>query len=119
DSMQLRGLSQTDNRSRTEARGMQRKLKFSTLAAQCAILASALFIYHLVLTFLMTHYGLRLGAVSAKLVPLYAYWHPHLKVWLIVPLVVIGAYVWFLRRTHIATSLADRTAAVTLSFFFL
>jgi 4-amino-4-deoxy-L-arabinose transferase-like glycosyltransferase len=67
----------------------------------------------------MTQHGLRLGAISAKLAPLYAYWRPHLKGWLVVPVLVLAAYFSFLRRTRIATSLADRHAATALSLFFL
>jgi 4-amino-4-deoxy-L-arabinose transferase-like glycosyltransferase len=62
----------------------------------------------------MTQHGLRLGAISYKLAPLYAYWRPHLKGWLALPLVVLAIYFWILRRTRVATSLTDRSA---IAFF--
>jgi 4-amino-4-deoxy-L-arabinose transferase-like glycosyltransferase len=58
----------------------------------------------------MTDHGLRLGAISYKLAPLYAYWRPHLKGWLVLPIVVLAGYFWILRRTRVATSLTDRSA---------
>jgi 4-amino-4-deoxy-L-arabinose transferase-like glycosyltransferase len=67
----------------------------------------------------MQYHALRLGAISYRLAPLYAYWRPHLKGWLIVPLLVLGTYVWFLRRTRIATSLSGRAAVLAFSLFFL
>ncbi len=94
---------------------MHRKLTFPSLAFQCGLLACTLAIYHFVLRFFMAEFGLRLGAVSAKLVPLYAYWRPHVKGWLLVPLVVLAAYFVVLRRTRVATSLTDRGAVA----FFL
>jgi 4-amino-4-deoxy-L-arabinose transferase-like glycosyltransferase len=64
----------------------------------------------------MTEHGLRLGAISYKLAPLYAYWRPHLKGWLALPVVVLALYFWILRRTRVATSLTDRWA---IAFFSL
>lgn len=95
---------------------MQRRLTFPSLCAQCGIITAALVGYHLLLRLLMTEHGLRLGAISHKLAPLYAYWRPHLKGWLVLPVLVLATYFWILRRTRIATSLTDRSAA---AFFVL
>jgi len=95
---------------------MQRRLTFPSLSAQCGIITAALVGYHLVLRLLMTEHGLRLGAISYKLAPLYAYWRPHLKGWLVLPVVVLAVYFWILRRTRVATSLTDRSAS---AFFVL
>jgi hypothetical protein len=65
----------------------------------------------------MLHHDLRLGAVSPKLAPLYAYWRPHFKLWIIAPLVALTAYIVFLRRTRVATSLSNRSANIAFCAF--
>jgi Dolichyl-phosphate-mannose-protein mannosyltransferase len=95
--------------------GMQRQLTFSALLPRCAIVLLSLIAYHFILVFLMLRCGLRLGAVSYRLAPLYAYWRPHLKLWLILPLAVLATTIVFLRRTRAATSLSDRTSISVFS----
>src|SRR3990172_3020952 len=67
----------------------------------------------------MQHHVLRLGAVSYKLAPLYAYWRPHLKGWLVLPLVSLAWYFLWLRRTRLATSMTDRVAVLSLQVTFV
>src|SRR5262245_60327471 len=98
---------------------MQRRLTFSALMPRCAILLLSLIAYHYVLVFLMINRGLRLGAVSHKLAPLYAVWRPHLKIWLIAPLAALTAYIIFLRRTRAATSLSERASILAFCAFSL
>lgn len=70
----------------------------SLIAQSLALLA--LFIgLHYWLQHQMLHHGLKLGAVSPKLTPLYAYWRPHFKTGLLIAVgVLFGAIIWFLRR---------------------
>ncbi len=98
---------------------MQRKLTLPVLATQSGLLAALFLVYHVLLRALMLRGGLRLGAVSYKLAPLYAYWRPHLKGWLVPALAVATAYAIWLRRTRIATSLTAPAAAVSFWLWFL
>jgi 4-amino-4-deoxy-L-arabinose transferase-like glycosyltransferase len=63
--------------------------------------------------------GLRLGAVSHKLAPLYAYWRPHLKGWLAVPAAALAIYFVWLRRTRIGAGLRDGAAAACFASFLV
>ncbi len=96
-----------------------RRLTFSNLLAHCGLLAAGLLVYHLILRLLMSENGLRLGAISYKLAPLYAYWRPNVKGWLLIPVAVLAIYFSFLRRTHLATSLSDRAALLSFVTFFI
>jgi 4-amino-4-deoxy-L-arabinose transferase-like glycosyltransferase len=73
----------------------------------------------LLLRWLMTEHGLRLGAISYKLAPLYAYWRPHVKGWLLLPIAVLAAYLCWLRRTRVATGLTDRRAVASFVLWFI
>lgn len=73
-------------------------LPVRSLWFQSALLLAAFWIYHLWLTSLMQCGRLRLGAVSHKLAPLYAYWDPRLKGGLLLALAVLAGYALFLRR---------------------
>lgn len=108
-----------NSQSRKEARGMPRIIRFRSLAIQSVILSCLLIAYHLLLKLLMTKYGLKLGAVSFKLAPLYAFWHPHLTGWLVAPLLTLGLLLSWLRRTRIASSIRDARAAAALTAWFI
>jgi hypothetical protein len=81
-----------------------------SLIRRTATLAALVAAYHFYLRWLIHDCGVRLGAVSYKLAPLYAYWSPHLKGWLAIPAVALAAYAVALRRTQIAQRLKDRAA---------
>ncbi len=98
---------------------MTRRLTLSTLLAWCGLFAAALVGYHFALRHLMRDGGLRLGAVSYKLAPLYAYWRPHLKGWLVIPVAFLAVYFAWLRRTRLATGLRDGAAACCYAAFFV
>ncbi len=98
---------------------MTRRISLSTLLAWCGLFGVALFAYHLALRQLMHDGGLRLGAVSYKLAPLYAYWRPHLKGWLVIPVAVLAVYFAWLRRTRLATGLRDCAAAACFAGYFV
>lgn len=72
-------------------------------ATSVALIALA---FHIVARWSMLRYGLRMGAVSHKLAPLYAYWSPRFKGWLLIPTLALGVYAWSIRRTGIARDLA-------------
>ena len=71
-------------------------------------------VYHLWLRQLMEAGDLRLGAVSHRLAPIYAYWRPHIKGWLIWPILTLCAYFWTLKRTNLLANLSDRAALASL-----
>src|SRR5262245_47115248 len=98
---------------------MPRIIRFRSLAIQSAILSCLLIAYHLLLKLLMTEYGLKLGAVSSKLAPLYAYWHPHLTGWLVAPILTIALLLSWLRRTRIASSISDWHAVAAFTAWFV
>ncbi len=91
-----------------------RKLLFG-----CMGIALGVALYHVWLRQLMLGQGLRLGAVSAELVPFYGYWRPHLKVWLVAPVLVLGIYLATLRRSRAWANMPDGWAAVLATAFFL
>ena len=90
----------------TLLKGLQRVSR--SLVAHCAALVLAFWLYHLWISSLMQTGALRLGTVSHKLAPLYAYLDPRLKGGLLLALGVLGAYGlflrWLLRTERIAGS---------------
>ncbi len=54
---------------------------------------------HAALRYAIAHAGLKFGAVSETVAPLYAYVRPHLKGWLFVPLAWLALYAVLLRRS--------------------
>lgn len=71
------------------------------LSLACLALAGLFAAYHFVLRGEMLETGLQLGAVRPgrtvyRIVPLYIYWHPHVKLMLLVGVGVVAAFlVWF------------------------
>jgi hypothetical protein len=87
-----------------------------SLWLQCLALAAGFWIYHLWLSAQMQRGGLRLGAVSHKLAPLYAYFDPRIKGGLLLALAVLFGYGLFLRRwLRAAPPLRDWKAVAVLT----
>ena len=70
-----------------------------SLWGQTLLLAGVFVAYHFWLQWLMVSTGLKLGAVSQRLAPLYAYWRPHYKTGLLLAAAgMTGVVVWLMRR---------------------
>lgn len=73
------------------------------LVRDCLVLAALLVAYHFALRWLLVHTGLVLAAVGPgrkvyRLVPLYMYWRPHVRLGLVIALGVLTAFIVWLRR---------------------
>lgn len=73
------------------------------LAIECVALALLFIAYHFILRSLMQHAGLVLGAVRPghkvyRFVPLYIYWHPHIKLVLLIGVGIVAGFLMWLRR---------------------
>lgn len=76
--------------------------------------ALVLYLFHLTLGFSLRSGGYRLGAVSWKSVPFYAYWRPHFKGWLLLAALVLLGYLGWLRRTRLAIGWREYEVHISL-----
>jgi hypothetical protein len=93
---------------------MNGRITARALGVWCVALALAFAMVHVVFAALIGWGGMALGAVAPDLAPLYAYWNPHLRPGLIVPVVCVIVYLRVLRRVDLAPTWSDSTA---LAFF--
>ncbi|HVX62227.1 MAG TPA: glycosyltransferase family 39 protein [Pirellulales bacterium] len=89
------------------------------LGVECLIMAALFVVYHFVLRWLMLNTGLVLGAVRPgykvyRIVPLYIYWHPHIKLVLLLGLGVVACFLGWFRRVGWARN--GSTVAVAAVF---
>ena len=89
------------------------------LANACLALALVFVGLHFVFAAVIGRLGMALGAVAPELAPLYAYWNPHFKLGLIVPVICSATYVWLLRRNAIARDWSDTRAILFFITAFL
>jgi hypothetical protein len=92
--------------------------RIATLAVGCLLAAAAFAAYHFYLRGLMLETGLRLGAVRPsnkvyRVVPLYIYWRPRLKTGVLIALAVVTLFVWWLRRSLVASGTRQRNGTRT------
>ena len=97
----------------------ERSLTLQGFWAWCLAALAAIALIHCALALLMERGGVSMGAVSASLTPLYAYWNPHFKPWLLLPLVASLAFVRTLRATQFAIVCSDSAAILFFMCWFL
>ena len=85
--------------------------------AQCAAVLIAFWVYHSWVASLIDSGELRLGAVSAKMAPLYAYWKPRFKTGLILAVLILAGYGFSLRRMLRNESIGGSRFVAALMFW--
>jgi hypothetical protein len=97
---------------------MKGRITIRAFGLACLGLALGFVLVHFGFAWLIRR-GMALGAVEASLAPLYAYWNPHLKPGLLVPVAWLLAYLAFLRKTGFFAAWDDRAAVVFFCLAFL